>query len=360
MQLFSDKTVYQEGEQVPLYLNITNTADTDQKLQVKGKALIGDRGVEIECYDLTVPKNQSSIYEIATMPATFTNSPTQSLSTFYYCGGMQMQSTKTQATNQVQNASKTQENFDIAPFQATYTQNSTEEQVQTNNLTITVIAATNQSQEENQEQNQEQSEQNSEQDQQQSQQQSQNTNPSPNTNPNSNLTQQQQSNIANNQQNQQTINQLKQQIDKEENINPDDEEKDNEKTNIYIFSALALIAALLIALYFYIGKQTPEEEPARTPEEIPRYITLLEEVKKQKESKEKASLISLSIREYVKVQHNKKKDLTSSEARQFCEEELLKDILKQTDEVEFTGKKGDLDSAKAVKDLKKFYSKNAI
>lgn len=359
IELLSEKQIYQVGENVNLTLKISNLNQNILQGQIKGKIIIGDVGYEIQCFDYNAPSNQTQYLGLNPLPASLSNSNRKTMSTLYVCNGMQMQSTKSMFDNSPITQSG-QETFQLGPFTYSYSLNGTDYDIKSNILNITVVTSQNQKQSNEKEQSdseqslQEQSQsQNSNSEQNVPTQSVQNTQNSQSQQGQS-LSEQEQQALANNQQNSQSVNQLKQDIinAKLNPLNTQIQTEEKKSFWLWFFILLIIILAIILIYFKYFKKEEIKEELVVAKKEIPKYIELLNKVKSVQEEKEKAKLLSQSIKIYIAEKNGLEIDLTHSKAIELTKNKLYVDILKKTEEIEFAGKKIKLDYDKLVKNVR--------
>lgn len=410
--LVSDKTEYLEGETIKLNLDLTNYQNLNINSKISGEIIIGDRGINVECFQATLPKNQQATLDLGSLQAGFSNSNIQSITSIYQCDNTNFQSTKTQSSTtnyqQINQNQNKEEIVIIQPFILKYTINNTKKKLKSNSLTIKIKSNPNQ-QQQNQNNNQQQEQQEQTQQNQKEHQNNQNQNQNQENNQNSEqsqnsqnnnqqqehqntLNQNQQNALSNNQQNQQSVNELKQQINQQkqdsnftiqelnqtqnitnnqnQQINSSNQTKipENEikqKINYwkYFWIILTILIITLAIRKFLKERKSKNKKPIK--EQIlekfiePKYQKYLRLVEKQKTDKNKAKFLSLSIRAYLEKTQNTKENLTNLEAIKLTKNKQFQNLLKTCNEIEFkqkTNKK--IDFTKEVKNLKKEFQIN--
>jgi len=363
VNLISNKQVYVQGEDINLTLKIENLNNQIINGQIKGKIIVGDIGYEIQCFDYNAPANKSNLLGLSPIPASFSNSNKKTMTTLYACDGTQMQSSKTMMDNTpiIQSGS---ENFELGPFTYSYSLNGTDYDIKSNILNITVTSQNQQQQQQQESQNQEQANTQNSQSQQagsqspesQNSQSQQEGTQSTQNQQNQGLNSQNQQSLANNQQNAQSVNQLKKDI-ANANKNPLESPLTNpDKENFWIWFFL-LICVILISsiLYFkYLNKNEEESEivEEKIIEKIPDYILLLNKLKGEKDEKNKAKFLSQAVRNFIGQKNKINEDLTHSDAIKYTKNELFINILRETEAIEFAGKKLKLDYKHLEKQLR--------
>lgn len=368
LELISDKQIYQVGENININLLISNSKKEDIFGQIKGKAIIGDIGFEIKCFEYNSLKNSSEYLSLSPIPASLSNSNRKSMTSLYICSGTQMQENSVIMDNKAISQSG-EENFEIGPFTYTYEYNGTKYEVKSNVLNISVISS-NQNQDENSQNNENQDENNQEQTNNQNQEgdgnnhdQNSNQNNGGNTQNNQdqtnnqngqNLSSQNQQSLTNNQQNSQSVNQLKNEIqNKKNNLSNNENELENEKNNLlWLFLILIILLASILIYLKYFKKEEIKENVIVEKKEIPKYFKLLNQIKKTQDKKEKAKLLSQAIRTYIAQINNVEEDLTHSKAIEITKNELFIDLLKKTEKIEFAGKNISIDYDKIIKEIR--------
>lgn len=365
LELFSDKNVYEQGENVNLTLIIQNNYSDIILGQIKGKVIIGDIGYEIQCFDYNAPSNDTILLGLTPLPASFSNSNRKTMTTLYACSGTNMQSSKTMTDNTQASQNSGSETFELGPFTYSYTYNNTDYDVKSNTVNITVMSSQNNQNQDNQNSNEQSSQ---EQKNQESQSSTNQQNPnsgsqannaqtqSSQTQQSSNLSAQNQQALSNNQQNAQSVNQLKDDIAKAKQNPLNTQLEPQEKRNFWIsLIVLILIIIISVVLYFkyIIKEELIEDEPSEEQKpQIPKYIKLLDNIEYTSDDKEKAKLISQSIRCYIGETNNLNEDITHSKALKFTKNKLFIDILQKTEKIEFANKSINLDYNKIIKQLK--------
>ena len=363
IKLLSDKTIYNVGDNINLFLNISNSYDTNISGELHGKIIIGDVGYEIQCFDYNAPANKSEILKLTPIPASMSNSNRKTMSTLYSCSGTTMQSTKTIVEN-TPIAQSGKESFKLGPFDYSYTFNGTDFDKKSNILNITVVAGNNtktQNQNNQNSQSQQRTKQNSQSQQskqsQQSQQSKQNSmNNANNKNQNNRISNKDKNSLTNNQQNSQTINQLKKEINNAKTNPLNTSPITEEKKDFWIW-LLILLIIIVVGVYFYSKNHksnNPDiiEEKAIEEKKTKRYIELLEQVKNESDEKEKAKLISQAIRSFIAERNNLKEDLTYKKALILAKNDFFIKTLMECERFEFENKKTSFDFNLIVKKLR--------
>lgn len=84
---------------------------------------------------------------------------------------------------------------------------------------------------------------------------------------------------------------------------------------------------------------------------------MLNKVKSASDEKDKAKLLSQAIKTFIAEKNSLDFDLTHSKAIELTQSKLFTGILKKTEEIEFAGKKVNLDYGKLVKNVREEFKK---
>jgi hypothetical protein len=373
LQLISNKNIYNVGDNVNLTLNITNKNNYSINGRLSGRIIIGDVGINIKCYELSLKPNETRTIQFSPIPATLSKSNRKMTNSIYYCNGVSMNSVETFFTNKLLPQNGT-ENDILGPLEFNFTKNGINYTEKSNILNLTIVAGTN-TQQSNNMQSQSNSQSTSSQSTSQSSSNTQSTSGSQsqqnsqtsnfnnnggqqNNNLKNTLSQSQQRALTNNQANSQSVSALKKEIENENN-NIMSRIKNDDSSSFWIWLLILVVISLGLSYIYYIRNIKVEDNENNSKEEFiniePEYITYLNKIDPKNTLKENAFYIVNTLRFFIKEKFGVDKVLTNKEIENYFHDDKIKEYLEKCELIEFANKNVKLDVLEV-----KHYLKNKL